>query len=224
MPARQERPLPAHLSRPGPLARGITLDHQSDRTDLSDKEGPAIHPTKRILLRALADSLTLSRVGFAIGLALLGARQGQQGLTLAIGMIMAGWTADSVDGHFAHMAGGEGQTLIGRHDVTVDVIFSLGGLSYFTLAGYVSRSLALAYIVLAVATFLFRPVRATAILLQAPVAVVPAVVAAVHNRVLLLVLALWALALLVLDRRRFLWRLRQLRRGLPDLLGRADHS
>lgn len=197
------------------------MGNQPDRTDGSEGNhlaAPGPGPLSRVLLRTLADSLTLSRVVLAGALALLGARQGEQALPLAVGLIIAGWTADSVDGHFAHMAGGEGQTLIGRHDVTIDVVFSLGGLAYFALAGFVSRWLALGYVALSALTFLFRPARVTAILLQMPGAVIPAVVTLIYNRVLFALLAIWALALLVLDRRRFVWRLGNLRNGLSDLL------
>lgn len=199
------------------------MDDERNRTDSTGERGgpqpPVALPRRRPWLRALADGLTLSRVGLAALLAFLGARQGQGALPLAIVIIITGWTADTVDGHLAHLAGGEGQTSIGRHDVTLDVAFSLGGLAYFALSGYLSRWLALIYVVLAAAAFLVRPARVTAILLQMPTAVLPAVVTFVHDRRLLAGLVLWALALLILDRRRFAWRLSQLGRGLADLLG-----
>ncbi|NPV07180.1 MAG: hypothetical protein HPY83_04345 [Anaerolineae bacterium] len=201
----------------------IVLDDQRNHTDSTRNTGglrpPVPTALSRLLLRALADGLTLSRVGMAGLLVFLGLRQGQEALPLAVAIIIAGWTADTVDGHLAHLAGGEGQTLIGRHDVTIDVAFSLGGLAYFALSGYLSRWLALVYVLVAAIAFLVRPARVTAILLQMPTAVLPAVVTFVHDRRLLAVLVLWALALLVLDRRRFSWRLSQLGRGLSDLLG-----
>jgi len=172
------------------------------------------------LLRFLADALTCSRLLLAIVLVWLGTSSGPPTLTLATGLIIAGWTADTLDGHLANWAGSEGRTLLGRHDVTVDMIFSLSSVVYFVLAGFVSQWLALTYVVLAAGLLMVFPCRSLAIIAQAPAAALPGIVGFIHRPVLGVAMVVWAVLLLLIDRRRFTWRLSHFWKGLADLPGR----
>ena len=181
----------------------------------TDRRHP--HPPSRArLLSFLADALTASRLLLAAFLAWLGASAGRAGLTVAVGLIMVGWTADTLDGHMAKWAGCEGQTLLGRHDVTVDMVFSTGGLAYFALAGFISTWLAVAYLAVAAGLLVLFPLRSMAIVIQAPAAVLPVAVGLGHEPALGLAVIAWALLLLLVDRRRFAWRLAHFWRGLAD--------
>lgn len=170
------------------------------------------------VLRAVADILTGSRLVLAVALTIMGARWGEAAFTAAVALIAFGWTADTLDGHFAEWAGDDVPTLFAGHDVTVDVVFSCGGLAYFVLAGFVPPLLAAAYLLAGVAILLFLPSHSTAVALQAPVAALPAVFSFIYRPGLGLIIVIWAAVLLVADYRRFRWRLSRFRHGITGLL------
>jgi len=157
----------------------------------------------KTIYRILADTLTGLRLILAAALAALGARNGQQSLATAVVLILTGWTADTLDGHLARKSGREGETFLGRNDLLVDVVFSLGGFTYFALSGFVSLWLALFYVAVSGGIVLRFPCRSAVITLMAPLAILPAAVSFLHSPRLLGLMALWSAITLVADRRQF---------------------
>jgi phosphatidylglycerophosphate synthase len=172
------------------------------------------------ILRDIANILTLSRVVLAVALVVLATTGGRSTLVIAVAAIMLGWTTDSVDGHIARWGGFAERTAIGRSDVLIDTFFSLGGLAYFIVAGFLPLWAGLGYLALASFVFALAPRRATAVTLEAPVAVLPAVVSLVYQPLLGAAMVVWALFMLALDFRRFRWRLARYTRGISQLLHR----
>jgi len=176
---------------------------------------PKLVQKKNQAFRVLADALTASRLVFAAMLVAIGLNQRQEGLRLAVALFVLGWTADTFDGHLGERSGYIGTTLLSRNDVAVDVAFSLGGLSYFVIAGFVPFLAGLVYVALAGAVYAAFPLRSVLVALQAPVTAIPLVVSLLKAPTLALLLAVWALALLAVDFRRFRWRLARFVEGLP---------
>ena len=133
---------------------------------------------------------------------------------------MSGWTTDSVDGHLARWAGSEGRTTIGRSDIVVDAVFTLGGLAYFLLAGFVAPWLELAYLTAALVVFVIAPRRATVITFEAPLAALPAIVSLAYRPTLGAIMIAWAAVMLLLDYQRFRWRLGNSANGIGHLFRR----
>ncbi|MHB0878715.1 MAG: CDP-alcohol phosphatidyltransferase family protein [Anaerolineae bacterium] len=169
---------------------------------------------KSATLRVLADLLTASRLLLAVLLVAVGLGQRQEGLGLAVALFAIGWTADTFDGHLGERSGYTASSFFSRNDVAVDVVFSLGGLSYFILAGFVPLVFGIGYVVAGAIVFALAPCRSVMVAIEVPIALIPLVVSLIKAPTLALLIALWALALLAIDFRRFRWRLSRFVHGL----------
>jgi hypothetical protein len=120
--------------------------------------------------KQIADLVTVGRGFLAFFLAWMGFAWGKPGLAAASIIMILCWTGDYVDGRIARMDRQPRHTWIGDHDVQVDVFVSLG-LGVFLLgAGYISRWLALLYLVgWILVLWKFGPDRNLLMLFQAPV-------------------------------------------------------
>ncbi len=180
-------------------------------------------------MRWLADTLTASRLLFSVLIVRLGFTAGAEALDQVIFYILLGWTADTLDGHIARRDRSGRQTWFSHNDATVDAIFVVSSLIYLNLAGFVGWSFSLIY--LSVGWFLLRLFhsRSMLIVLEAPLGLLPAVVAFANRPPWGWAYVGWAGLAFALDRRRFFVRLRLFGDGWRGVKGtvplaRAPHE
>jgi hypothetical protein len=65
---------------------------------------------------------------------------------LAVILLIANWTADSVDGVLARRSRVQYRTWIGDHDIEIDMLISIGTLAYMALAGFLLWQVAAIYL------------------------------------------------------------------------------
>lgn len=121
------------------------------------------------LARQFADLLSASRALIAISLIVLARFAAAQLLALAALLLLVSWVTDTLDGPLARKAHDQG-TWIGKHDLELDVLVSLGVLAYLVGAQFLAPSYGLIYLALwALATIRWGWKRDPAMLFQAPI-------------------------------------------------------
>ena len=98
--------------------------------------------------KQVADLITALRASLFLILPWLGLAQGQGGLPLAVWLMIANWTADSVDGSIARRSRIYYRTWIGDHDLEIDMAVSIGLLGYMVVADLLGWPLAALYVLL----------------------------------------------------------------------------
>ncbi len=88
--------------------------------------------------KQLADLITASRAVLAFYLAWLGVTHREAALPLAVWLMIANWTGDSLDGVLARRSRLRYDTWVGDHDLEIDILVSLGLLVYMLAAGLVN--------------------------------------------------------------------------------------
>jgi phosphatidylglycerophosphate synthase len=120
--------------------------------------------------KQIADMLTYSRGVLALLLVLLGLSQGDEGLPLAVYLLLLAWTSDALDGMFARRSGSRTSSWIGEHDLQVDIAVSCGLLIYMVAAGLIDRPSAGIYALFWLLIFWrWGVMRSLGMLMQAPV-------------------------------------------------------
>ena len=160
------------------------------------------------MMRFWADLLTASRLILSAVILRLGFTAGAGALDTVTLCILLGWTTDTMDGHVARRDRSGRQTWLSRNDVTVDTIFVVSGLLYLALAGFVPWGLSLAYLSIGGLLLLLFRARSLVIALEAPLAILPAIVAFAKKPPLGWAFVGWAGVAFLFDRRRFFFRLR----------------
>ncbi len=121
------------------------------------------------LARQFADLLSASRALIALSLIVLARFAAAQLLALAALLLLASWITDTLDGPLARRAHDQG-SWIGKHDLELDALVSLGVLAYLVGAQFLAPSYALIYLALwTVATIRWGWKRDPAMLFQAPI-------------------------------------------------------
>ncbi len=159
-------------------------------------------------MRALADTLTASRLLLSMMIVWLGLTGGSETLDNVTVLILLGWTTDTLDGHIARRDRSGRQTWFSHNDLTVDIIFALSSLFYLTRTGLVSWAFSLFYIGAGGLVLLFFYSRSLLIALEVPLCLLPAIIAFVERPQLGWAYIIWAGAALILDHRRFFVRVR----------------
>jgi len=163
---------------------------------------------ERSLMRILADVLTASRLVIAAGIVGVGIPWGRGALNLVQIATLVGWTADTVDGHLARRAPADQQTLISKHDRTVDAVMVVAGFLYMTAVGFVSWWFCLAYLAVSAGLiYRFRSITLVT-LLETPLVLQMPLVALMETPLLGLAWVAWGLLALILDHKRLMVRLR----------------
>jgi cardiolipin synthase len=122
------------------------------------------------LTKVLADVLTATRSVLALVLVTLAWPNGAEMLPVAALVLLACWCTDLFDGALARRSGRVGSSWIGDHDLEVDVLVSLGLLTYLVGSGFVAWLYALAYLLLWAVIFQrWKWRREPAMLFQAPI-------------------------------------------------------
>jgi hypothetical protein len=120
--------------------------------------------------KQVADFITIARVLIAPVLIWLGITRGEASLPLAVGLMIADWTGDLVDGPIARRSRRRYDTWIGDHDLEADILVSLGLMFYLLVVGYVELQVVGLYILFWALIFwrwgFYRPL---GMLLQAPI-------------------------------------------------------
>lgn len=154
--------------------------------------------------KRVADLCTAARGPLAAALVWLGIDRGKDGIQLALLLLLAAATLDTLDGYFARLSPAAPQTWIGAHDLLFDVLFSAALLLYLGLAGYLAPWLVAAYAIFWIAIFWMHTVAyIPAVFFQAPI-YAAVVLAAIFDNVNRLVwLAIWVAVMLIFAGRRF---------------------
>ena len=123
-----------------------------------------------LVMKQIADLLTMTRILLALLLAWLGLSRGPDVLPLTCWLVIVAWTSDVLDGALARRSRVQYHTWLGDHDLEVDMFFSTGVLFYLVAAGYFDLRLAVAYLLVCGLVFWHWGLhRALGMLVQAPV-------------------------------------------------------
>lgn len=97
--------------------------------------------------KQMADIITAGRLLFGVAFVWLGVTRGAAGLPLAGLLLVANWTADSIDGPLARSHPTPYRTWLGDHDLEVDMLITAGILVYLATAGLAPALWAASYLV-----------------------------------------------------------------------------
>lgn len=103
--------------------------------------------------KQLADLITWFRALLALLLVILGLAAGMATLPVAVWLLIANWTLDSLDGPLARRSDTIHHTWVGDHDLEIDMLFSAGLLGYMAAADLVSWQLTLIYVLIWLVVF-----------------------------------------------------------------------
>jgi phosphatidylglycerophosphate synthase len=120
-------------------------------------------------VKTIADTLTAGRFLLALLIFWLGLRAGRPALPTVTVALVLGWVSDVLDGTLARRDPNQRRTWLGDNDLGVDVCVALGLLCYLTFSNYVSRTIALSYVLITGALIWRFHSRALAMAAQAPV-------------------------------------------------------
>lgn len=159
--------------------------------------------------KSIPDWLTASRA--LIALAILGlVPVGPPALRAVAFLLLLGWTTDMADGRLARRWEKD-PTWIGEHEFHIDMLMVLSSTVYLILTGLVPQALSTAYLVLGAIISLavlhrgeFLRFKAVTMLIAFPWTFIPFVVAYFRDPFAAYVGAVWMVAALVVDWRRFL--------------------
>ncbi len=157
-----------------------------------------------LVAKQVADLVTYSRLGLAGLLVWLGLTQGAAAMPLACWLMVAAWTADSLDGPLARRSRVRYQSWIGDHDLWVDMAVSAGLLLYMAASGYVDLPAAAIYLLAwTLAFWRWGVPKALGELFQAPIYAWFIVLAIRHEPQAGLWLVGWILAAIVITWPKF---------------------
>lgn len=88
--------------------------------------------------KRVADLMTLLRALLGFVLVWVGLNEGSQGLGKVVLIMIAAWTADTLDGKIARREKNYYHTWIGDHDLEIDIAVSIGLLVYLVTSGFVN--------------------------------------------------------------------------------------
>lgn len=120
--------------------------------------------------KQIADFVTLFRGLLGFGLVWLGLTEGAEGLQEAVFIMIAAWTADTIDGKIARRSTKYHQSWIGDHDLEIDMAVSCGLLVYLITSGFINIWIACFYVL--IWTFIlwrWKNVKVLGMLSQAPI-------------------------------------------------------
>lgn len=101
-----------------------------------------------LVAKQVADLITWARALLALWIPWLGVNQGAKSLPLVVILMIANWTADSIDGPLARRSRIQYRTWIGEHDLQVDMLISVGLLGYMVAASIILWQIGAIYLLL----------------------------------------------------------------------------
>lgn len=105
--------------------------------------------------RFLADLLTFIRLPISVVFILLGFADVEKAVTIACAVLILSWTTDTFDGYFAKSAHPPNISWIGRHDLQIDMMVSLGILVFLVLQDHMNLWFAGGLLILWLIAFIF---------------------------------------------------------------------
>ncbi len=176
--------------------------------------------------KQFADAITWARALLAISLPLLGISQGAKSIQLAVILLIANWTADSVDGVLARRSRGQYRTWIGDHDLEIDMFISVGTLAYLAAAGFILWQIAVIYLLVWLFVFWrFGVPHIMGVLFQVPIYAFFIVVAIREYPQTGLWLLIWVAAAIIVTWPKFPnERIPEFFGDLRDLVGRGEQK
>jgi hypothetical protein len=106
-----------------------------------------------LVAKQVADLITWARALLGVWLPVIGISQGSRSLPLVVVLMIANWTADSIDGALARRSRIQYRTWIGDHDLQVDMLVSVGVLGYLAIASLILWQIIAIYILVWLVVF-----------------------------------------------------------------------
>jgi cardiolipin synthase len=157
-----------------------------------------------MVAKQVADLITIARGCLVVLLPWLALTQGKASLPWAAVLLAADWTGDVLDGALARRSGVKQQTWVGAHDLEIDIAVSLGLWIYLIIAGFLSLTVALIYLLLWGAYFFRAGIpRSMGMLFQAPIYGWFIYVALIHATSSGLMLSAWVITVVIITWPRF---------------------
>jgi hypothetical protein len=123
-----------------------------------------------IAAKQVADLITWLRATLILIFPWLGLTRGSDGLTAAVILMIANWSADSIDGPIARRSRIRYQTWIGDHDLEVDMLTSCGLLAYMVASSYIPWQIGAIYLLIwSIIFWRLGLARVLGMLFQAPI-------------------------------------------------------
>ena len=123
-----------------------------------------------LVAKQVADLITFARGLLGFWLAWLGFTHVDQTLTLAVWIMIADWTGDSIDSALARSSRIRYHTWIGDHDLEIDITVSAGLLIFMLRAGFLQWQMVVIYLLIwAVIFWRWSFYRSLGMLIQAPI-------------------------------------------------------
>lgn len=171
----------------------------------------------------VADLCTAARGPLAVAVVWLGIVRGDSSIRLALVLLLAAATLDTLDGYFARLRPYPHQTWVGSHDLAFDLGFSVALLLYLALAGYLSPYLAVLHAGFWIVLFgsQITSSNTLAVLFQAPIYLAVVLAAVLHNVELIAWIAIWVGVMLAFAGKRFFHE--RVPAFFQDLLDRLLH-
>lgn len=174
---------------------------------------PASEPLR--WARVAADTLTVSRLVAGITLALWPWEPSVRSLAALFRWKILLWSLDAVDGVLARRSRTP-PSWIGRNDIWVDSLVTLGTGTALARMGFLSGSLLALWLVLCTALYVIRPAHTLLLVFMFPLHLALVGLAAIHRLHEVGLFLLWLLALAYLARKRLKWVIGVFIEGLPD--------
>lgn len=154
--------------------------------------------------KQVADIITWARALLALALPVLGLSQGAKSLQLAMILLIANWTADSVDGVLARRSKVQYRTWIGDHDLEIDMLIAIGTLAYLAIAGFILWQIAAIYMLVWLVVFWrFGIPHVMGVIFQAPIYLLFIIVSIREINQAALWLVLWMVAAIIITWPKF---------------------
>jgi hypothetical protein len=123
-----------------------------------------------LVAKPFADLITSMRAVLAFWLAWLGIVEGEAALPLAVWILIASWTSDSLDGPVARRSRRRYRSWVGDHDLEIDMLVSVGLLVFLLGAGYLHLPVVIIYLsAWALVFWHWGLLRSPGMLFQAPI-------------------------------------------------------
>lgn len=174
---------------------------------------PASEPLR--WARVAADTLTVSRLVAGITLALWPWEASVRSLAALFRWKILLWSLDAVDGVLARRSRTP-PSWIGRNDIWVDSLVTLGTGTALARMGYLSGNLLALWLAVCTALYVIRPVHTVLLVFMFPLHLALVGLATIHRLHEVGLFLLWLLALAYLARKRLKWVIGVFIEGLPD--------
>ncbi len=165
--------------------------------------------------RLLADLMTYLRLLGGLLLPFLSWDHSADSLGRLVKINLLLWSTDALDGKFARLSNTP-SSWIGRRDIYVDTVMTVGTSLALVRAGYFSRELLVIWFCLCLVVYLFRPVATVMLAFMMPLQVALPLLALLHGCPEFNLYLLWLLIIALINRVRVKFVIEDFINGLPE--------